>query len=105
MNIFVKYEIQVEKIARDIQGPALALVLERLRPNGSFQGELDWYIHISVFHGFLYTHFFFFFQNLLNLPRQMQPAPQNPYPKRENRHLMVFRSMEVKLCLRYVLIR
>lgn len=29
---------QVEKILKDIQGPALALVLERLKPSESLQG-------------------------------------------------------------------
>ena len=29
---------QVEKILRDIQGPALAIILERLKPFGSSQG-------------------------------------------------------------------
>lgn len=36
----VKCVIQVEKIVKDIHGPALALVLERFRPNGVFQGKL-----------------------------------------------------------------
>lgn len=37
---FVVCIIQVEKIVKDIHGPALALVLERLRPNGALQGIL-----------------------------------------------------------------
>ena len=40
MNIFFTCIVQVEKIARDIHGPALNLVLERLKPYGGFQGKL-----------------------------------------------------------------
>lgn len=32
--------MQVEKLVKDIHGPALALVLERLKPYGAFQGTI-----------------------------------------------------------------
>jgi cytoskeleton-associated protein 5 len=30
--------VQIEKILKDMHGPALALVVERLKPYGAFQG-------------------------------------------------------------------
>lgn len=42
LNIFlISFFVQVEKILKDLQGPALALVLERLKPSGAFQGGLS----------------------------------------------------------------
>lgn len=44
MNTFLNVLFQVEKIVKDIHGPALALVLERLKPYSAFQGKLVWYL-------------------------------------------------------------
>ena len=48
--------VQVEKIARDIHGPALNLVLERLKPYGAFQGKLVGNLSLGIcsywFHSF-----------------------------------------------------
>lgn len=38
--LIVNKFVQVMKNLRDIQGPALAIVLERLKPNGAFHGTV-----------------------------------------------------------------
>lgn len=41
-NIFNLF-LQIEKIVKDIHGPALTLVLEKLKPYGAFQGMFSFF--------------------------------------------------------------
>ena len=45
LNIFsILLFVQIEKILKDLHGPALALVLERLKPYGAIQGGFSGYL-------------------------------------------------------------
>ena len=52
---------QIEKILKDIHGPALTLVLEKLKPYGAFQGMFSFFFvnHGEVLIFILLTQFLF----------------------------------------------
>jgi len=48
-SIFESF-IQIEKVVKDIHGPALTLILEKLKPYGDFQGKFSFFFanHVEL---------------------------------------------------------